>query len=88
MRDVVLADSTRDRYNPPRELESPWRVVGEVLSITNTHVQVKITESSRAVLKNTVRGFHKREVTVLLKQNGKPTPNVRCVRTQVGEQEI
>jgi len=88
VRDIVLADSTRCHHNPPSALDSPWRFVGDVISVTNTHVQVKITESSRAVLKNTTRIFHKREVTVLLKQNGKATPNVRCVRTQVGEQEI
>ncbi len=88
VRDIVLADSTRDNHNPISALDSPWRFVGEVLSITDTHVQVKIIESSRGFLRNTTRGFHKREVTVLVKQNGKPTPNVRCIRTQVGEQEI
>ena len=88
VRDIVLADSTRDHHNPPSALDSPYRYVGEVVSVTNTHVEIKITESARAFLKNKIRGFHKREVTVLLKRDGKPTPNVRCVRTQVGEQEI
>ena len=86
--DRVLVDSTRCHHNPPSALDSPWRFIGDVISVTNTHVQIKITDCSRAVLKNTTRIFHKREVLVLVKHNGKPTPNIRCIRTQPGEQEI
>ena len=88
VRDIVLADSTRDHHSPPSALDSPGRFVGDVVSVSNTHVEIKITESARAFLNNKIRRFHKREVTVLLKRNGKPTPNIRCIRTQVGEQEI